>query len=827
MVGLGVTSLVFTSVSTVAAFVVFQRELEARQVQFLAQYVQERTTNVDRRFSELIGLHRSAISALGRNVAAMGPRQAAELIAQETVARPDGTRRSRPELFDGYMGPGGARTYGLGAFIAHGDQVSPDEQRVLAAAFPIVSDFGQAAHGSYDNFYFFTPRNRLIIFGPDRPDRLMFYRQSAPADLDVSHEEMSRFITPAADPSGQTRCTSLQRLIQDNHQTQRVQTACVTPAYVQGRYVGAFGSSIKLDSFLASVVNDSLPDAENLIVRGDGQLIAAPRAPLSVTRNEAAVAAYERKLGLTQLIHTLDARKDASGVVRSAHGGHIIAYGRLAAPNWYLLLSYPAGAVTWSAVRSASWVLLLGLMASALQAAVVLRLARSTIVRPLQTLALSCRSRDHDDSGGLAQRGDEIGLLARSLHAERARADQAMATLERRVQERTAELERANDEKSRFLANMSHELRTPLNGVIALSETLVREQTTPRNVELAELIVASGRLLEQVLTDILDFSKIEAGEMRIEARPFDLQTVVAQVSELHRASAAAKGITLSWRLQPEAAGGFMGDSVRLTQVLSNLLSNAVKFTEHGEVALSVERAADGLRFRVRDTGVGFDEEVRARLFQRFEQADVSIRRRFGGTGLGLAICRSLVQLMGGRIEARSTPGVGSVFTFDLPLAAAVAAPKPVAAAPETHAESALDRVRILLAEDHPTNQKVVRLILEAVGVDLHIVENGLEALDALEQQRYDLVLMDMQMPELDGLSATAMLRERELAGGLVRTPVIMLTANALDEHVRASFQAGADRHLSKPLRAAELLDAIDRLVSEPAPDPAAEVGAAA
>jgi CheY-like chemotaxis protein len=357
---------------------------------------------------------------------------------------------------------------------------------------------------------------------------------------------------------------------------------------------------------------------------------------------------------------------------------------------------------------------------------------------------------------------------------------------------------------------MSHELRTPLNGVIALSENLVREQTTPRNVELAELIVSSGRMLETVLTDILDFSKIEAGEMGVERHPFDLKTAVSRVAELHHASAEVKGIALSWRVEPEVEGAYLGDSIRLTQVLSNLLSNAVKFTDAGEVALTVAPVGGGLRFSIQDTGIGFDQEVHARLFQRFEQADLSIRRRFGGTGLGLAICRSLVELMGGAIQAKSTPGGGSVFSFVLPLERADE--ELLAVSDDGGDDVSLDGVRVLLAEDHPTNQKVIQLILDTVGADLTIVENGRLALDALEKEPFHIVLMDMQMPELDGLSATAMMRDREAALRLPRTPVIMLTANAMDEHVRASLDAGADRHISKPVRAVELLDAITALV---------------
>jgi signal transduction histidine kinase/CheY-like chemotaxis protein len=732
-------------------------------------------------------------------------------LERQTRLLPDGTRRSRPEAFDGYIDAEGGHVYGMGVFIGSAKTLSVVDKAALVAAFPIVSRFGQAQHGDYDNLYFFEPKTRLVMFGPDRPDRLMFYRHDAPASLDLNGQEMSHLVTPRNDPTGESRCTSLQHLVQDTKGAQRVATACITPVYFNGQYIGAFGSSIKLDNFLNTAVGSGLAGADTLIVRADGQLIAAPNAQVAATRTEATVAVYEKALGLTSLTRRLTSDHSAFGVTRSGNGKDIIAYGRLKGPGWYLLIRYPAASVAWSAARSASWVLWLGLLGAVLQTFILMRLARNTIVRPLETLANSCISKNHVAANQLVDRVDEIGVLAQSLRAERHRADQLLNSLEERVQERTAQLEHANEEKSRFLANMSHELRTPLNGVIALSENLVREQTTPRNVELAELIVSSGRMLEKVLTDILDFSKIEAGEMSVERHPFDLVLTLSRIAELHRAAADAKGIALNWRVDPLVEGAYFGDPIRLTQVISNILSNAVKFTEAGEVLLTVDRVSAGLRFSVKDSGIGFGEEVGARLFQRFEQADVSIRRRFGGTGLGLAICRSLVKLMGGDIEAKSEPGRGSVFSFVLPLERADAAPD-IGMDDDDREFLSLDGVRVLLAEDHPTNQKVIQLILDTVGADLTIVDNGRLALDALNHERFHIVLMDMQMPELDGLSATMRLRELEATQGRCRTPVIMLTANAMDEHIRASIEAGADRHLSKPVRATELLETIAALV---------------
>ncbi|MGZ6020907.1 MAG: ATP-binding protein, partial [Phenylobacterium sp.] len=425
------------------------------------------------------------------------------------------------------------------------------------------------------------------------------------------------------------------------------------------------------------------------------------------------------------------------------------------------------------------------------------------------------------DVSDVERRHDEIGVLATSLRTEREKTVAVMASLEDRVSERTAQLERANAEKSRFLANMSHELRTPLNGVIAISETLAGKQTTAKGRELAELIVSSGRLLERVLTDILDFSKIEAGEIALSRDEFSMERLVGGIAELHRASAQTKGLAFRWAVAPEASGWFAGDTVRMTQVLSNLLSNAVKFTEAGEVRLDVTRDEDGIRFEVSDTGIGFDEETGARLFRRFEQADASIRRRFGGTGLGLAISRSLVELMGGRIEVTSKPGEGSTFVVRVPLETLEG--EATHEASDEAQEIDIAGCRVLVAEDHPTNQKVVELILESVGVTPTIVENGQLALDALKAERCDVVLMDMQMPELDGLSATVLLRAWERETGARRTPVIMLTANALDDHVRSSHDAGADLHLSKPIHAQALIESIMQAIAAQSGEDVAEV----
>ena len=813
LVSVGALSLILTIFGALGAFVAFQRELSNRQIAYLSDYVRERSSNVERRFSNLSALHQAASEELAQRMARLPDAEVERLADRYMPLQADGTRRSRDEYFDGVM-QDGEYIYGIGAMVGRARSATPDETRALVAAFELVSNFGQAARKDYDNFYFFAPpQTRLVMFGPDRPDKLMFYRHTAPADLDISREEMATLTSPANDPDRRTRCTNLQRLVQDKA-GERLATACLTPAYVKGRYVGAFGSSIELTGFLANAVKTAMPGASTLLVTRKGELIAYPGFTVPGKAAEKTVAEYERNLGLKAVVAAVDRTGRDDGVITSPDGQQIVAFGRLAGPDWYLLLTYPKAAMAASAAKSASWTLVLGAIATVLQTALVVFLARRTITWPLGRLADSCRVDEDErpDVSAEEARQDEIGVLARALRDEREKVDVAFASLEDRVQERTAQLERANTEKSRFLANMSHELRTPLNGVIAISETLSRQQETPKGKELAELIVSSGRLLERVLTDILDFSKIEAGEITLARDEFAMTTLVGRIAELHRASAESKGLSLTWSVTPEADRRFAGDTVRLTQVLSNLLSNAVKFTETGEVRLEVDAAGAAVGFVVADTGIGFDEEVRQRLFRRFEQADDSIRRRFGGTGLGLAISRSLIELMGGTIEVASEPGRGSTFSVQVPLERVDGE----AEEPADDWDDGFDisGAQVLLAEDHPTNQKVVQLVLDSVGIDPLIVENGALALEALRGARFDVVLMDMQMPELDGLAATAQLRVWEREHGLPRTPVIMLTANALDEHVKASLDAGADQHLSKPIRADALIEAIVHAMAE-------------
>ena len=376
--------------------------------------------------------------------------------------------------------------------------------------------------------------------------------------------------------------------------------------------------------------------------------------------------------------------------------------------------------------------------------------------------------------------------------------------------------EAANRAKSDFLANISHEVRTPLNGVIGLAGALARTNLVGAQVEMVQVIRKSGEALERLLSELLDVSKMEAGRLDLEIAPFDLLAEVGVAVELVRSLAVEKNLRLEVDVGADVAGWYLGDGVRVRQIVSNLLSNAVKFTAEGEVRVRLaagDEGADGsvpVMIQVVDTGMGVPEALLPRLFEPFTQADESITRRFGGTGLGLAICRDLASLMGGDIAAVSCPGQGSTFTVSLPLSRTDA--RPASVAPQPAASLADKSLQVLLVEDHVVNRKVVELILQDHPFKLSFAENGRAGLEAFAAVAFDVVLMDMQMPVMDGLSATRAIRALEAQEGRDRTPVVMLTANALQTHKDQAVAAGADAFLSKPITPESLMLCLEKVL---------------
>jgi signal transduction histidine kinase/ActR/RegA family two-component response regulator len=480
------------------------------------------------------------------------------------------------------------------------------------------------------------------------------------------------------------------------------------------------------------------------------------------------------------------------------------------------------------------WNLVLSLLAVVLLAvgttAVLLDRA---ILRPVKRLndEVSRIGRQQDFSGRVTTRGrDELAELGTaindtlgSLEGARRALDEARLGLERRVDERTADLARAlaeaeasNRARVAFLANVSHELRTPMNAIIGLTAfTLDSDLTDDQRDNLAAAYAAALGLLG-LLNDILDFSKIEAEALQLDPQPFALRELAESLGTTFGPEARRKGIELRVTVDAGLPARVVGDRGRLRQVLTNLVGNAMKFTLQGTVELRLKAGtpAGRIGFAVADTGIGIAPEAQQRIFRPFEQADGSTSRRYGGTGLGLAIVSQLVRQMGGEAALESEPGRGSTFSFEIDLPAADGASETAPAA-RTASAGARQGLRVLLVDDNPVNLRLAARLLEREGHHPATAADGQQALAALAAEPYDVVLMDVQMPVMDGLEATQELRRREAGSGR-RVPVIALTAHAFPEDRTRCLAAGMDGYLAKPVAREQLLAALDEALATPA-----------
>jgi PAS domain S-box-containing protein len=409
----------------------------------------------------------------------------------------------------------------------------------------------------------------------------------------------------------------------------------------------------------------------------------------------------------------------------------------------------------------------------------------------------------------LVQTSGEGGLPEIHMAVGRAAAKRAY---EAEVPKARQAAQQALQVKADFLANISHEMRTPLNGVVGMASVLSASRLSTEQHQMVEVIQKSGEMLARLVEDLLDLSNVRTGQLGLTPRAFQLNEALSGLLASTRLAAQSRGLTF---VAPDLGSDewYMGDPVRVKQIVEALLSNAVKFTPSGSVRLDVNHEADGLRLTVADTGVGFDEALTERIFEPFGQAGQGLKREFAGAGLGLSIARGLAELMQGQISCVSEPGRGSQFSVYLPLQR-LPSPK------KTGASETGDRpLRVLLVEDNPTNQQVVQLILGALQVELVIADNGQIGLDEWSKHAFDLVLMDIQMPVMDGLTAIREIRLSESKDlRLGRTPIIVLSANAMDQHRQEAEAAGADAYLSKPVAADVLINGISDVLSRMAAD---------
>ena len=812
------TSIIVSGGSTILAARSFWKELAGEQLARLDEYIQERGLRTQALFDTVQAAHQTAAIALSARLDTISDPAAEAEFNRLFPRREDGTRRSTDAMYDGYADGLGGWHAGVGAFLGSEVERDIEHERLMVAVYNVIDSGGEMLSNPVDNLYFFTPVDDLIISASERPDRLEFYRHSAPADFTFSRASFFPLVLPEANPEGRFFCDELSRLVYVTSR-EALTTGCFTPFRVDGVHLGAFGTTIYLGAYFTEALEQVPLGGENLFIDQRGGLISH-RDLLNREITPEAVAEIFQRMNVPEIFAAIQASGKTSGTTLSDDGRDVIAFSLLPTVGWYFVSVVDRSVLGDDIMGRVGVILALGLVGVCLQALITYLLLFTEILGPLMTLTRLFGPAQQPEGPGetrfhrMLESGHEIGVLARALDRQRRDSESLQATLESRVAERTRQLEEASQAKGEFLANMSHELRTPLNGIIGMARAMQRAEPGTDSRERARIIESCGETLTLLLNDVLDMSKIEAGQMQLVNVPFDLRRELADTFELFAATAHAKFLDCRLEIDDAVPQQVQSDALRIRQCVSNLLSNSIKFTSSGSITLRAMLIADQpgmIAVEVEDTGIGISGDALANLFAPFVQANSAISGNYGGTGLGLAIARDLARLMSGDIAASSAPGVGSCFrfTFRAP-ASTVEQPNEVSTDPADLAQepgfARLHGLRCLLVDDNSTNRLVAHAYLKPLEGLVVEAANGREALQHLAQGRFDLVLMDVRMPEMDGLEATRCIRASD--GPWSRVPVIAVTANSSAEEAAECLDSGMDACLTKPLRPYELFSAM-------------------
>lgn len=619
--------------------------------------------------------------------------------------QPDGTRRSHDSLFDGGLIDAATYAAGMAAFIADGATLTADDKRQLLAAFHTVRLMGHGQVHGVDNFYFFTPGNRLIIFAPQRSDRLMFYRRAAPANLDFSHEEFSQITSVGANPRAEFRCTGLQPILYDRS-GQTWTTGCMTPVDLDGRRIGAWGVSLPLDQFIARIKRDALTGADHAIITAQGRLIMDSQ----LTRLGSAGIAHSVDLyrnraspefQLFQRISTLP--PGAETVVEVPGVDAYFAVVRLRTPDWFFITRLNGPAIRQPALNLALLVLLVGTLLLGVVLVLVLMAVRRDVIAPIALLTGAVSRMRQTDYQYVPTRPwftrgrplNEIDLLDQAFVDMSHALQSTLATLEVRVLDRTASLEQArldaesaNRSKFAFIAALAHDIRAPVSSIQGLIDVVRRRNGQDELDQPIALMGQAASHLTQLMNDLLTLSLIETDRIRVSPAPVDLDALCRSLTGQFAVSAAGKQLALLYSGQAVAPGCVLVDGKLLTRAVSNLLVNAIRYTSHGSIrlALACTAAADGsaraVRIEVDDTGMGIGAADLDQLIAAAADRGPGPAGSEGGAGLGLAVTRGLAQLLGGSLTVSRNSAGGSCFTIALTLPVASAAAQtgdPVAA----------------------------------------------------------------------------------------------------------------------------------------------------
>lgn len=841
IVGLGWRVTLVIGFITVGAFLIMQQSLERKALEELETFIKERSTRENILFEQIVKAHTSATNSLKKSLATHSGQRDLKISAARFddffPIQEDGTRRSRDDLFDGSVYSETDFIEGMGAYLQQGSGLPNLEKEILLTAFLTTHRVGQAYMPDIPSLYFFTPRNQLLIHAPFREDNLLFYRKDAPASFDFRGQELVQVTLPENNPEGETRCTSLRPIIYDQTETTWT-TGCHTPVYLDGEFIGAWGSSILLDKLLDNAIADRPEGATNMIITADGKLIAHP----TLTQQG---KAESRQLDIASSGDTL--LKEVFAALQKAPGGnspfvatlqksnHYLAAGRIEIPGWHFVTVYPKDRVLATARDSVMILIYVGVAGLFIALFSLLAAIRKDIIRPIralvrhsQQLARGNLNSQPSEIETAANGKNELNQLAQSSARMARRLKEAFTTLEQHVDERTRDLEaaktqaeKANAAKSDFLANMSHEIRTPLTGIVGTLDILSKENLPETAQPYVTMARQSADGLLELVNDILDLSRIEAGKTVLMPEPMAFSPLLNKTILSLAPLATQKGLDLSFDDQLPENLWLEVDGKAVRQILINLIGNAIKFTKEGSVTITAKARPfrhhqHSITIMVKDTGVGIPKDAQARLFDRFE----IVKENKGSdrsTGLGLAITKQLVSLMQGWIAVESEPGKGTSFIVSLKLDSA-RAPKAVEAPQEEATEDKLKGLKVLAVDDNPINRAILEKLCHSLGFEATVFDGGdaminhvREAL-ASDTAAPGIFLMDINMPGKDGFETLAEIRT--LGGWAATTPAIAFTAHAIVGVIDDLKAKGMQGYVGKPIDRDAFIKEISRCLQE-------------
>jgi len=717
----------------------------------------------------------------------------------------DGVIRNKLDQFDGtrqvglYMGKTQGKPLTLNA----------DIRRRVLILYHFLMNYAPAWHNRFQNTYVTTPENIILVYWPEIPTWVL----DAQADLYMPNEEYLWVADQQHNPKRESVWTGL---FYDN--VAKVWMAsCETPVDIANRHVATIGHDIVLNDLFNRTIDDHLEGAYNLIFREDGRLIAHPEYMTQIqdAKGDFNILNSDDQ-HLNNIFQTVKHRQPGTIALENTKDNEYLAITKIEGPDWYFVTVYPKSLLANLAFDTARFILILGLISLLIEISVLFFVLRQQVAKPLNELmgATEEITKGSFETHLEVTRQDELGHLAQSFNA-----------MSQEIQTRENSLREANQLKDEFLANTSHELRTPLNGIIGIAESLregVAGDLSDKVKDNLTMIVSSGKRLSALVNDILDFSKLKHKEIELQLKPVGLREIVEVVLTLSQPLVAKKPVELNNAIAVDLPAA-KADENRLQQILYNLVGNAIKFTENGKIEIKASVVDAHLEITVSDTGIGIPSDKQTRIFESFEQVEGGMERTYGGTGLGLAVTKRLVQLHGGELGVKSTLGVGSQFTFTLPISeeavssqsAVVASQSPLQAVADWDIESlvqepvisrtagAQGEFKILIVDDEPVNRQVVANFLSLQDYNIIQATSGMEAISLIEDGLIpDAILLDVMMPRMTGYEVTKRLRDK---WQLSEMPILLLTAKNQVEDLVIGLEVGANDYLTKPVSKDELL----------------------